>query len=89
LADGALLEASIVVRLLKLRLLTLDATILLLPPTAAEPRSRAAASPGPPSVASPRADGNHGQLADAISDLERTAELLARARADRSELVGL
>ena len=81
LANGALVEASIVVRLLKLRLLTLDAAILLVPPPADAARSRAAEPRLPRSAVAARAAGNHRQLADALSDLDRTAELLARARA--------
>jgi hypothetical protein len=86
LAGGTLVEASIVARLLRIRLLTLDASVLLLPavaessasPTAAyldAPRSR------PPPTGSPRR-----RLSDAMRSIEEGAADLARARRNRAML---
>jgi len=69
LSEGVAVEASIVARLLGLKLLTLDASILMLPPgvTATPP--------------SPCAAGDHRCLADAIRDLDHGTRLLDSARA--------
>jgi len=67
LADGVVVEASILVRLLKLKLLTLDATILVLPPDGMEPAGR-------------RLPAGDARLSDALRDIDRASSLLARAR---------
>jgi hypothetical protein len=73
LAEGVLVEASVVVRLLKLRLLTLDASIVVVPPLSTRPARPLEALRG--------SSNGAGRLSDAIDDLDRTANLLARARA--------
>ena len=83
LSDGVLVDASIHARLLGLRLLTIDATIVLVPadvadtsPTAhpAAPRSSAPA-PRRSVAAAPR-------LAQAVRTINEAAELLAETRRD-------
>jgi hypothetical protein len=81
-------EASILARLLRVRLLRLDATVLVVPAAAAAPsisprapRERASALPPAGTPASGR-----GRLLDAVRCLDEGAELLARARRNRSLL---
>jgi hypothetical protein len=88
-----LVEASILARLLRLRILTLDAKVLLLP---------AGAAPSEPPIATPRdrrrweeprrqltpRDGLESALGDAIRNLDKGAELLAEVRRNRSLLDG-
>jgi hypothetical protein len=84
-SDGVLVEASILARLLGLRLLTLDVTLVLVP---AEVSAPAPTSPprGLPAGASPRCYGPParpvpgGGLADAVRSINEGAELLAEAR---------
>jgi hypothetical protein len=93
LSTGMLVEASILARLLRLRILTLDARVLLLP---------AGASPSAPPIATSRdrrrweeprrqptpRDGPKGTLGDAIRSLDKGAKLLAEVRRNRSLLDG-
>ena len=83
-SDGVLVEASILARLLGLRLLTLDVTLVLVPaevsaptPPSSPPGLHADASPRryrpPPAVTG-------GGLADAVRSINEGAELLAEAR---------
>jgi hypothetical protein len=76
LSEGIRIEASIMARLLRLRLLTVDASILLLPvgdpPAADETRTRVRA-------ASTR-DTHGRRLADAIRSLDEAEQGLVRAR---------
>jgi hypothetical protein len=85
LSDGALVEASIAARLLGLRILTLDATVALVPAdvTAATPavQERAVHTPTRPSGDSRGRAGpvGHG-LADAVRNLDEGATVLAEVR---------
>jgi hypothetical protein len=82
--DGLLIEASIVARLLGIRLLTLDATIALAPAdVTARPSSPRASPVAPPRPAGvpPTQSGAMGRgLADAVRSINEGAELLAEAR---------
>lgn len=73
LAEGVLVEASIVVHLLKLRLLTLDAAITMLPP-------------GEGGSGFEHANGRPGRLSDAFRDIDQGRRLLERARSGGSRL---
>jgi hypothetical protein len=71
LSEGVTVEASIMARLLRWRVLTLDASVMVLPadPPAADtgtPRSRGAAA--------------RGRLSDAVKNIDRAEQELARAR---------
>jgi hypothetical protein len=84
-SDGLLVEASIVARLLGIRLLTLDATVALVPADVTARTSSRAVSPAgtPPRPASvpPAQPGATGRgLADAVRSINEGAELLAEAR---------
>jgi len=90
LSDGVLVDASVHARLLGLRLLTLDATIVIAPaevtsPSPAAhraPRARASRSPGR-SVGSPgRSVAARPGLAQAVQSINEAAELLAATRRD-------
>jgi len=88
-SDGLVVEASIIARLLRLRLLTLDATVVIVPAEAAarsEVRGRAAARPVrsvrsagalPPGRSQP--SGRRG-LAEAVRTIEEGAAILAAGR---------
>ena len=81
LSQGVLVEGSILARLLGMRLLRLEATVVLTPAdveTSTGPR-RAARRP---SSASPprRSAGPRRGLADATRDIDEGARLLAQAR---------
>ena len=83
LSDGVLVDASIHARLLGLRLLTIDASIVLVPADvmAASP----AAQPPAPRSSGPsrRRSGAAGpRLAQAVRSLDEAAELLAETRRD-------
>lgn len=93
LSGGMLIEASILARLLRLRLLTVDASVLLLPadlsslaPPIAPTRERR--NPEEPRrQLTPR--GSPGNtLADAIRSIDEGSELLAQTRRNRSLLDG-
>lgn len=87
-SDGIVAEASIVARLLRLRLLTLDATVLVSPAVVTTPSS------GTRPVGSPASDGRAparaarvpparpvgGRLAAAARDVDESAATLAAAR---------
>jgi hypothetical protein len=83
-SDGILVEASILARLLGLRLLTLDVTLVLVPAEVSAPPSAARGLPAGASA------GRHsaplarpvpgGGLADAVRSINEGAELLAEAR---------
>ena len=81
-SQGVLVEASVLARLLGLRLLRLEATVVLVP---------ADVSPGRPPVRSarvPRArsDAVGGALARAVRSIDEGAELLADARRESRRL---
>jgi hypothetical protein len=78
MSDGLIVEASILARLLRVKLLRLDATVLVVP-------AGATASSNAPHAPRERAVGG-GRLVDAVRCLDEAAELLARARRDRSLL---
>lgn len=84
-SEGIVVEASILARLLGIRLLTLDATVVIAPadvraPSAAarDPRPRTSARPvGAPAARS----GVRGRgLAEAVRSIDEGAALLAEAR---------
>lgn len=87
LSEGVLVEASVVARLLGLRLLKLDATIMLMPADVAaqpaaprDPPARDGLPPAglPPARLYPAGRG----LAEAVRHLNEGEELLAQARDD-------
>jgi hypothetical protein len=89
LSGGVLVEASILARVLGVRLLTLDATVVLVPADVTAPSSaphdpplRASARPlGVP----PTRSGAAGRsLAEAVRSINEGAELLAEARRKRA-----
>lgn len=95
LSDGFLVEASILARVLGIRLLTLDATVMLVPADVTAPSSEPHSSPAPhdspartPARSSdvPRAQsGAVGRgLADAVRSINEGAALLAEARRNGS-----
>jgi hypothetical protein len=83
LSDGVLIDASIQARLLGLRLLTVDATVVLVPAdvTAAHPPPE---RPAPRSSgAAPRRSVAAGpRLAQAVRSINEATELLAESRRD-------
>ena len=70
--DGVLVEASILARLLGIRLLTLDATLVLVPADVTGP------SPAPRDSRARPCTGR--RLAEAVRSINEGAELLAEAR---------
>jgi len=80
LSEGILVEASVVARLLGMRLLKLDATVVLMPADVAAqpaaPRDPPALDGLPPTRLNPAGRG----LAEAIRNLNEGEELLAQAR---------
>jgi hypothetical protein len=85
-SDGVLVEASILARLLGLRLLTLDVTLVLVPAEVSAPAPPSAAR-GQHAGGSPRRHSpppartvTGGGLADAVRSINEGAELLAEAR---------
>jgi hypothetical protein len=83
-SDGVLIKASILARLLGIRLLKLDATVVVVPAQVAAPSSapqdrRPVASRGA-APARPVAIG--GGLAAAVRSIDEGAEILAEARRD-------
>jgi hypothetical protein len=88
LSDGVLVDASLRARLLGLRLLTVDATIVLVPadvratsPTAHLPAER----PAPRSSPAPRRSVAAGpRLAQAVQNINEAADVLAETRRDRA-----
>jgi hypothetical protein len=92
-SDGLVVEASILARLLRLRLLTLDATVVVVPaevtslsPRPSAVRGRARARPVGSAVALPagrsRPSGGRRGLAEAVRAIEEGAEILAAVRQD-------
>jgi hypothetical protein len=74
-SDGVLVEASILARLLGLRLLTLDVTLVLVPAEVSAPAPTSAGNGLPPARPVPG-----GGLAAAVRSINEGAELLAEAR---------
>lgn len=84
-AEGVRIEASVLARLLGIKLLKLDATVLVLPNevSAAAPNPVIRASPAnrlPKAKVAPRGDDR--RLADAVRKLDEGARLLDEARRD-------
>ena len=79
---GTLIEASIRARLLGLRLLTLDATVVLVP--AAVTAAAVTAPPAAVRDAAPRTVAVGRGLADAVRRIDEGAALLAEARRNGS-----
>lgn len=76
LSEGVVVEASIIARLLRWRLLTLDASVVLLPasPSPAEPAA-------PRQVTLPANGSSHRRrLSEAITNIEQAEHELTRAR---------
>lgn len=74
LSDGVLVEASVLARVLGVRLLTLEATVVLAPAEiAAHPAARPSGRRQPPS-------GVGRGLAEAARTIEQGSEVLAEAR---------
>ena len=89
LSEGVLLEATIRARLLGLRLLTIDATVVLAPADVAAPAIAAhdpppRASVRPPGMARSRAAATRQGLAEAVQSINEGRELLAATRRDGS-----
>jgi hypothetical protein len=89
LSDAALVEASIAARLLGMRILTLNATVALVPAdvTAATPtvQDRAAQAPTRSSGDSRGRPGSVGhRLADAVRNLDEGARVLAEVQRNGS-----
>jgi hypothetical protein len=82
LAQGALVEASIVARVLGLRLLTLKATIVLAPADMTTPSAVRAGERRSLSRVPGRRVGGRG-LADAVRNLDEGAKQLQKARDSR------
>jgi hypothetical protein len=82
LSQGVLVEASILARLLGIRLLTLEATAVLTPAdvTTASPRQPRTAERPSGAAAPTRAPAAGRGLADAVRNLEEGARLLEQAR---------
>lgn len=72
-----MVEASVIARLLRWRLLTVDASVLLLPASA--PRGSSETVRPAPDAWSPKA-AKRGRLSDAIKKIDQAEYDLARAR---------
>ena len=89
LSEGVLVDASIRARLLGIRLLTIDATVVLAPADVTAPSDAAHDPPRRPSVRPSGISRNrsaatgHG-LAEAVRSINEGVELLAEARRDGS-----
>lgn len=80
-SDGVLVEASIVGRVLGLRLLKLDAMVVLVPADVTPPSSPARARRPPSSSSAPaRIATGRSRLAEAVRNIDEGAEVLADAR---------
>jgi hypothetical protein len=77
LSEGVQIEASVMARLLRWRVLTLDASVLLLPASA--PATQPDIRTTPPDAWSRRAT-KRGCLADAIKNIDEAQRRLANAR---------
>ena len=84
-SSGVVVEASVLARLLGIRLLRLDATVVVVPADATSTSSvpyqlPRCASARPASVPPARSDPVGGRLAQAVRSIDEGAELLAEAR---------
>jgi hypothetical protein len=89
LSEGVLVDASIRARLLGIRLLTIDATVVLAPADVTAPSVAAHDPPRRPSVRPSGISRNRSAatgrgLAEAVRSINEGAELLAEARRDGS-----
>ena len=90
LADGVLVEASVRARLLGLRILRLDGTVVLAPADVTGFPHGARAAPAPPSPrpakigATTRAAPTGRRLTEAVQSINEGAELLEQTRRDGS-----
>ena len=87
LSDGVLVDASIHARLLGLKLLTVDAAIVLMPadvsaPSAAAHPAAGRSAPRSSAAASRRAVAAGPRLAQAVRSINEAAEVLAETRRD-------
>jgi hypothetical protein len=81
LSQGVLVEGSILARLLGMRLLRLEATVVLTPADVRTSTGARRAARGPSSASPPRRSGGPRRgLADAARDIDEGARLLAQAR---------
>lgn len=80
-SEGVVVEASVIARLLRWRLLTIDASVLLLPASA--PRANRQTVRPPPDAWSPTATKRE-RLSDAIKNIDQADHDLARARDRRN-----
>lgn len=92
LSEGTLIEASVIARLLGIRLLKLQATVMFMP---ADVAARPAAPCDPPALESARASlpptrlyPAGGGLVEAIRHIHEGEELLAKARDNGADAVG-
>ena len=90
--DGIRVEASVLARLFRLKILKLDASVFVFPtevtPSTPAPRDlavRPSAVPVSSTSAVPSRDNGRRTLADAVRSIHEGAELLAEARRDRSD----
>jgi pyridoxal biosynthesis lyase PdxS len=77
-ADGVVVEASIVARLLSIPLLTLDATVVIVPADATAPRP--AARQLAPTRPAARSGALGHRLVEAVRSIDEGAAMLAEAR---------
>jgi hypothetical protein len=89
LSEGVLVEARIRARLLGIRLLTIDATVVLAPgdvtaPSAAAHDLRQRASVRSPALSPSRSAATGHRLAEAVQSINEGMELLATTRRDGS-----
>jgi hypothetical protein len=82
LSDGLVVEASIVARLLRLRLLTLDATVMVSPAAVVAPAAAQPVVPARPARAPAEPVGR--RLAHAARSVDESAAMLAQSSRSRS-----
>jgi pyridoxal biosynthesis lyase PdxS len=85
-SDGLVVEAKIVARLLGLRLLTLEATVVVVPAEVTAPAHTIDGTPRAPARSDgvpPERAGAAGSLAEAVRRIDEGAAILAEVRAAR------
>jgi hypothetical protein len=83
LSKGMLVEARVIARLLGLKLLTVDATVALLPVTAASKLRVSPAARASRRDLGQAANSGRGGLGEAVRRLDEGTEVLERARRNR------
>ena len=90
-SEGIRVEASVLARLLRIKLLKLDASVLVFPtevtprpPAPAPPDLVVRTSPLPEATPAPSSENGRRTLADAVRNIHEGAELLAEARRQSS-----